>query len=584
MHFKNMSLIIISIALAGTLMLASCGGGSGGSNLAAPTGLTATAGDTKVTLEWNAVDGATSYTLYWGTAPGITKGTVNVNKSDSIASVTSPYAHEGLTNGTTYYYAVAAANSAGEGDLSSEVSATPVLGVPSAVQGLSITLGNKQLTLDWTAYDGATSYKIYWNTSPGIDTSAPNSETSTTNSFLHTDLSNLNTYYYRVAAVNSVGEGALSEEKSATPQFTYAELDEIMGDTQSMSDEFGYAVAIDGDTAIVGAPHYFLNTGTAFVYRYAGGVWSKEAELPPPVGLVTNGTYGQAVSISGDYAIIGNPTGQDIVATGVAVVFKRTGVSWAYEQTLKEGGGALGDKFGAAVAISSDYAVVGAPYDDTGGKTNNGSVYYWAVSGWVPQIPMSGLANNDKYGSSVGISGNFMVIGAPYDDTKASDAGKIFFISLNPFVLSSHVADNGAAGELFGSCIAIDGDVVIAGLSGKQSAILLRNSGGVWSEEQEVVPSSTSVGDKFGASCSISGKYALVGAYLNDDVAPDAGAGFLFKYSGSTWSEEAKLLASDGAAGDQFGFSVGIDGDLIVIGANLADRGGFADSGAAYFY
>ncbi len=572
MRLRNIASLLACIALAGSLAIASCGGGNG--TLSPPTNLTATAGDAQVTLEWSAVAGATSYTLYWGTNPGITKA--SMYKSESIPSIDSPYTHEGLTNGTTYYYAVAAANSSGESNLSAEVSATPALGVPSAVQGLSITPGNKALTLNWTAYDGATSYNIYWDTSPGIDTSAPNSESSTTNNFLHAGLSSLNTYYYRVAAVNSVGEGALSEEKSAKPP--------IMGDTQTLGDEFGYAVAMDGDTALIGAPGYNFSKGTVFVYRYSGGTWSKEAELQPPGGITTNGSYGQAVAISGDLAIVGNPTGDGLANfSGLAVVFKRTGSSWAHEQTLQAGDGETDDKFGASVGISSEFAVVGAPDADKPGHNECGALYYWTVSGWLSNPPIPGALADDRFGYSVAVSGNVATVGAPYNDASVLNGGTIYFYSLDVLSLDSFHSGDDENG-LFGTCVAIDGDVAIAGLSGKESAIIMRYSGGNWVEEYEVTPSSTAAGDMFGESCSISGDYAVVGAYLNDDTDTDAGAAFLFKNMGSTWSEEIELLSSVGASGDQFGFSVGISDDFMVIGANLADAPGAADAGAAYFY
>ncbi|MFH1830207.1 MAG: hypothetical protein ABH871_05475 [Pseudomonadota bacterium] len=592
MNPKNISLIILSFVLASSFSFASCGGGSGSStnpSLVAPSGLSATAGDAKVTLEWNAVDGADSYVLYWDTTAGITKTITKA--SQSIEATTSSYVHEGLTNATTYYYAIAAKNSAGEGDLSAEVSATPQLGlsdnadsVPGAPQGLAIAAGNKQLSLDWDAVDGATSYNIYWNITAGINADTPNRETSTADNYVHIDLSNLNTYFYRVAAVNAAGEGTLSEEKSATPEFSQAEIEEIAADTPAASDEFGYAVAISGDTAIIGAPHYNANNGTAFVYRYASGQWSKEAELAPPGAITTNGTYGQAVAISGNYAIVGNPTGNgNVNFSGLAVVFKRTGTTWAQEQTLMASDGANGDKFGKSVAISSGYAAVGASDDDFGGKIDCGSMYFWSTSNWAVETAIHGAGDNDKYGYSVAISGNVGAVGAPYNDANALNGGAVYIYSLNSLTLDLFYGGDDTNG-LVGSCVSIDDDVAIAGLTGKQSAIILRYTGGAWAEEQEVTPSSSTAGDKFGESCSISDDYAVVGAYLNDDTAADAGAAFVFKNASSTWSEEAKLLASDGAAGDQFGVSVGIYEDLIVIGANFVDQGAVVDAGAAYFY
>ncbi|MFA4874218.1 MAG: hypothetical protein WC690_02650, partial [bacterium] len=164
----------------------------------------------------------------------------------------------------------------------------------------------------------------------------------------------------------------------------------------------------------------------------------------------------------------------------------------------------------------------------------------------------------------------------------------IYFYTLSAIPSLDATADGGAANDQFGKGVAIDGNVAIAGSpsygSKAGSAVVLRYSGAAWAEEKVLTPSTTSVNDQFGSSVSISNNYAIVGSHLNDDKAGDAGAAFVYKYNGTTWAEEAKLLASDGAGNDQFGYSVGIDSDLIVVGAYLVDLAGAADAGGVYFY
>ena len=179
------------------------------STLSAPANLTATATTGTATLNWDSVSRAASYTLYWATSSGITSA------SSAIASIsTANYTHSSLSNGSTYYYKVAAVDSAGTGTLSSEVSASPVLSVPA---NFSVTAGNTQTSLDWDAVSGAASYTLYWGNSSGITASSTAIPSISTDNYTHTSLTNDTVYYYKVAAVDASGTGGLSSEVSTTP-------------------------------------------------------------------------------------------------------------------------------------------------------------------------------------------------------------------------------------------------------------------------------------------------------------------------------------------------------------------------------
>jgi fibronectin type 3 domain-containing protein len=179
----------------------------------APTGLTATAGNAQVSLSWTASTGATSYNVYRGTSAG------GESPTPIATSVTATsYLNTGLTNGTTYYYKVAAVNSAGTSALSAEVSATPKVSPPPAPTGLTATAGNAQVSLSWTASAGAASYNVYRGTSAGGENSKPVATGLTATSYVNTGLINGRTYYYKVAAVNAGGTSPLSNEASATPK------------------------------------------------------------------------------------------------------------------------------------------------------------------------------------------------------------------------------------------------------------------------------------------------------------------------------------------------------------------------------
>jgi fibronectin type 3 domain-containing protein len=185
---------------------------SAGSAPAAPTGLSALAGSGAVSLSWNVATGATSYNVYEGTASG-EESTTPI--ATGLTSLT--YTVSGLTNGTTYYFKVAAVNVAGTSPLSSEASATPVLSVPSAPTGLTATAGSSQISLSWTASTGAASYNVYEGTSSNGETGTAIATGLTATTYTVIGLANGTTYYFKVVAVNTSGTSGFSNEASATP-------------------------------------------------------------------------------------------------------------------------------------------------------------------------------------------------------------------------------------------------------------------------------------------------------------------------------------------------------------------------------
>jgi fibronectin type 3 domain-containing protein len=194
------------------------GGGASGTTIhqsapATPTGLTATAGNAQVALNWSSSSGATSYNIYRSTTSG---GEGSTPYKTGVTSTS--FTDSGLTNGTTYYYEVSAVNSAGQSPVSSQVSATPHLSVPPTPTGLTATSGNTQVALNWSSSSGATSYNIYRSTTSGGEGSTPYQTGVTSTSFTDTGLTNGTTYYYEVSAVNAAGQSPVSSQVSATPQ------------------------------------------------------------------------------------------------------------------------------------------------------------------------------------------------------------------------------------------------------------------------------------------------------------------------------------------------------------------------------
>ncbi len=179
--------------------------------LVAPSGVTATAGNAQIELQWNAVTGATSYNIYQGTGAG-GEGTAPAQTGITATSVTIT----GLSNGTPYFFTVTAEDSTGEGVHSSEVSATPTA-PPGQVDGLTATAGNAQVQLSWSGSSGATSYNIYQGIIPGSEAAMPVQTGIVGTSTTVSALTNGTIYYFTVAATNAGGTGPASSETSATP-------------------------------------------------------------------------------------------------------------------------------------------------------------------------------------------------------------------------------------------------------------------------------------------------------------------------------------------------------------------------------
>jgi fibronectin type 3 domain-containing protein len=185
-----------------------------GSSPPAPTNLTATPGNGAVVLSWTGSNSATSYKIYRGP----------VSDGEAIAAIgttsgaTTMFTDSGLTNGTTYFYNVAAVNSVGTSPDSNEVSVVPVnAGPPAIPSGVVATPGNAAVTVSWNASGGATSYNLYRSTTPGGEGTTPIVSGIAATSFTNSGLANGTAYFYRLAAVNGMGTSVQSAEVSATP-------------------------------------------------------------------------------------------------------------------------------------------------------------------------------------------------------------------------------------------------------------------------------------------------------------------------------------------------------------------------------
>ncbi len=196
----------------------------------------------------------------------------------------------------------------------------------------------------------------------------------------------------------------------------------------------------------------------------------------------------------------------------------------------------------------------------------------------------------DTFGTSVSISGDTAVIGANGDRDSGVYSGSAYFFTRSDGVWSEQAKlqpADGSPGDEFGVSVSVSGDTAVIGAYGDDdngyrsgSAYVFFRSDGLWSQQAKLLPADGAADDRFGWSVSVSGDTAVIGAYKNDDNGSGSGSTYIFTRSGSIWSQQAKLLAADGAVNDRFGWYLSISGDTALIGAPYRDGW----TGAAYVF
>jgi hypothetical protein len=362
------------------------------------------------------------------------------------------------------------------------------------------------------------------------------------------------------------------------------------------SDNFGVAVALSGETLVVGSylddvgPN--TNQGSAYVFTRSGGTtWSQQAKLVAADGAPSD-QFGISVAIYLDTVVVG--ANFDDVASasnrGSAYVFTRSGTTWAQQAQLLASDGLASDEFGRAVAVYQDTIAVGAPNDRNGSTNGAGSIYVFARSGttWAQQSGPLGTADkaaSDNFGRSVALYDNTIVAGAYLDDAAATDQGSAYVFTRSGTTWTQQsklVASDPAASDNFGVSVGLYLNTAIVGAYGEDSgaftssgaAYVFTRSGTTWTQQSKLLASDGATNDFFGASVSIYQDIALVGAYGDDGVGADAGSAYLFSRSGTTWTQQVKLLASNSTANQQYGFGVAVTDVAYAAGAPLAQSSG----------
>ena len=367
-------------------------------------------------------------------------------------------------------------------------------------------------------------------------------------------------------------------------------------------DEFGHSVSLSGDRAIVGAHLDNDQSGSAYIFERQGDdTWQEVFKLTAGDGEAED-WFGYSTSLSGNRAIVGAWRDDDQgTESGSAYVYERQGDgSWQELAKLTAISGDPGDFFGYSVSLSGDYAIVGARGE--GGLFEQGAAYIFERQGddtWQQVVKFRGAEEDwwGWFGASVALfAGSRALVGAPGAGDNGFQSGSVHVYERQGNGIWLEVeelqATDGDGGDRFGSSVSLAADRAIAGAffdedSGSESGsayVFERQGDGTWLEAAKLNASDGLPFDRFGTSVSISGDRAIVGSYLHDDSATDAGSAYIYLRQGDgSWTEVGELTASDVATGDRFGVSVSISGDRALLGAYWDDDLG-TNSGSAYLF
>jgi hypothetical protein len=411
----------------------------------------------------------------------------------------------------------------------------------------------------------------------------------------------INTTHVRTLAVLaiSIALGGMKLD-AALGQCEAYENAKLLASDGAADDNFGYSAAIDGDAVVVTATwtdDNGENSGSAYVYRFDGAEWVEEAELHPSDGAAQD-WFGWYVDIWDDTVVVGVGRDDDHGEnSGSVYVFRYDGATWIEEAKLLASDGAAHDVFGKAVVVEGDVIIVGAPDDgDNGDYSGSAYVFQFNGSEWVEEaklLPSDGK-EDDHFGWDVAVHGDTAVITAAFgsNDDGSRGSAYVFRFDGSEWVEEAELlaSDSAAEGGFFGESVALWEDIALIGTprgdgNGEDSgsAYVFRYDGSAWNEEVKLVPSDGAAGANFGSDAAVQDDTILIGAWLANHSGEESGSAYAFRFDGATWVEQAKLVPSDSAAGDQYGWPLDLDGDIAVIGAWLDDDMG-EDSGSAYMF
>lgn len=363
-----------------------------------------------------------------------------------------------------------------------------------------------------------------------------------------------------------------------------AESEQVQANDLGAQDEFGSAVAVDGDTMVVGAtqedPGGVDNAGAAYVFIRTNGVWVQQVKLVAS-DATRDSAFGASVAIDGNTAVVGAPGAA--ASSGKAYIFERTGAVWVETAKLVGQPQLANTVFGTSVEISGARVIVGSPL------SSSAYVFERASGDWPLEQKLFTNESGTRFGQSVAIIGNTAVVGATKDGSAGAEAGAAFvFAFTNDLweVEATLTVGVGVRTDEFGSSVTLDGETVIVGARFRDdagdnagAAYVFTRDESAWQQQAKLLAIGGQPADEFGASVSLKGDMALVGAPGSNLEGEDFGAAHLFAREGEIWTEVDQLQDSAPSKAAGFGKQVALERGVAIVGSPN-DNDGAQDAGS----
>lgn len=383
-------------------------------------------------------------------------------------------------------------------------------------------------------------------------------------------------------------------------------LDKLTAGDAGFQSLYGSAVDVSGDRAVVGAFNHtqsLFGDGAAYVYERSGASWVEVAQLAP-LDAAAGDNFGCAVAIDGDTLAVSAPFDDDLAtSSGAVYVFERVAGVWTETAKLVPSFGSSGNRLGEAVALSGDLLVASVADDPLGfpfGVMQPGGAFVFERSGgvWTETafLQASDGFPGQQFGFSVAADGaaGRVFVGAPGDEPQSIfqiPDGAVYVYELEDGAWAESAKLTAADSVYLGAACAADGDRLLLGASDAAggpgatgSAHVFERAGGVWNEVQKLEPQAGEGFANYGGDVALEGGVAAVAHGGGGLIGSDRpGSVVLYALQGGSWTETAELEAPDAAPLDGFSRSLGLSGDLLVLGAP-ADDDHALSSGSAYLY
>ena len=365
--------------------------------------------------------------------------------------------------------------------------------------------------------------------------------------------------------------------------------------------DFGDAIAIDGDTAVIGTPRHDqgaeddnrANRGAVYVFTRDGGEWSQETKLTQP-DAADGDEFGEAVAINGETIAVGAPGNDSSRGLagdyGAVYVFAAEGEGYALEAILQPDDTFGDQEVGSDLALEGDTVVVGAPgtsESPDGFDDFSGTAYVWQRSDGSWSLEAELDRDSDGYtafGTAVAFDGETALVGAPgVDRSFGVYPGGVFAYAASDWNETAEIThEDSDGGDRFGAAIAFHGDVFVGGAPHKDfgdasdhgAAYAFERTDGAWNQTANITSASLEGSDNYGSTLALSDRAAIVDASGN-------GSAFEVTRDGASWSDPAPFRPDDGEDGDDFGDGSALAGDLALVGAP-GDSGDGTQQGAVH--